>query len=85
LPTEGAAAALEAAAVAGFADIRDGLEHAGLAQERRPLGLKPLGFAWEVEAAGSLLLSFSLPPGAYATSLLREAFALDLGDADESI
>jgi tRNA pseudouridine13 synthase len=56
-----------------------------LAQERRPLGLKPLGFAWEVEAAGSLLLSFSLPPGAYATSLLREAFALDLGDADESI
>jgi len=85
LATRGPVAELEEAAVAGLADIRDGLEHAGLTQERRPLGLKPLDFEWEVEPAGSLLLGFSLPPGAYATSLLREAFALDVGDGDEPI
>lgn len=81
----GRAARLEEAALAELADIRDGLEHAGLGQERRPLGLRPRELAWEVEPAGALLLGFTLPPGAYATSLLREAFALDVGGGDEPI
>lgn len=49
----------------------NGLEHAGLKQERRPLCLMPEDFQWSIEEQ-CLALDFSLPVGAYATSLIRE-------------
>lgn len=48
------------------------LEHAGLAQERRPLCLKPETFSWHWLPDGDLQVAFTLPPGTYATAVLRE-------------
>ena len=52
-------------------DMTEGLEMAGLNQERRALVLMPVGLEWQFEGA-DLLLSFSLRRGSYATALLRE-------------
>lgn len=68
----GAVAELEQAVVAPFGDLREGLEAAGLRQERRALRVRVDGLAWEWPAADVLALRFSLPPGAYATTLLAE-------------
>ena len=67
----GAVAALERAAVADAADLRAGLEAAGLRQERRALRIRVADLAWQWQG-GDLELAFRLPPGAYATVLLRE-------------
>ena len=48
------------------------MEHAGLDQERRSLVASPVDMAWEWPQADQLVLSFSLPAGNYATSLLDE-------------
>ncbi len=69
--------ALESAALAGFELWRDGLEHQGLSQERRPLVLPPQALRWEWSAAGDLVLSFTLPPGTYATTVMRELCELE--------
>ena len=50
----------------------EGLMKAGVEQDRRALRVVPLNLSWEFEAADSLLLSFQLPAGSYATALLRE-------------
>ncbi|BFM11094.1 tRNA pseudouridine(13) synthase TruD [Simiduia litorea] len=55
----------------------DGLEHAGLSQERRALVQTPIDFAWRWEGQ-HLVLEFSLAPGQFATSLLREIADLEL-------
>jgi tRNA pseudouridine13 synthase len=52
--------------------LRAGLERAGLAQERRALRLRPQDMAWFWLHHGSLQLRFSLPPGCYATTVMRE-------------
>lgn len=52
--------------------LRNGLEEAGLKQERRALRLVAEGLAWKWPEQGTLSLSFSLPPGCYATALLQE-------------
>lgn len=52
--------------------LRAGLESAGLEQERRALRLRPTELRWEWLDDTSLQLSFSLPPGAYATVVLAE-------------
>ena len=52
--------------------IAEELEFAGLKQERRALQLRVADLAWSFDAEHSLSLTFSLPPGAYATSVLRE-------------
>jgi tRNA pseudouridine13 synthase len=62
---------LEDAVLAPMAGWRDGLEHVGLKQERRALQLLPEGFQWQLDDR-QLTLSFSLPPGTYATAVLRE-------------
>lgn len=49
----------------------DALEHVGLSQERRALLLKPEGFDCSISGS-TLEVSFSLPPGTYATAVLRE-------------
>jgi tRNA pseudouridine13 synthase len=63
------AAALEATALAPWRAWCDALEHVGLAHERRPVLLRPGSLSVHREAS-ALRLSFTLPPGAFATALL---------------
>ena len=74
LRTVGGARALELQALgdAQALRLREGLERAGLEQERRALRLRPEGLAWEWRAPDVLELGFALPPGTYATSVLAE-------------
>jgi tRNA pseudouridine13 synthase len=51
---------------------KTGLEKAGMEQERRALRLPVRKLQWQWLDAATLQLQFALPPGAYATSLLRE-------------
>lgn len=58
-----------------YAALADGLEHAGLKQERRALVSKPQDLNWQWQQDGdktNLLLNFSLAAGHYATSILKE-------------
>jgi len=74
LRTEGAARVLEETELAdppGPA-LRAGLEAAGLRQERRATRLRPTDMRSEWPAADVLQLTFALPPGAYATTVLAE-------------
>ena len=66
------AQALENSVAARHATLCDGMEHAGLDQERRALVASPQELAWEWPQRDQLVLSFSLPPGTYATSVLEE-------------
>lgn len=65
------ALALELSAIEGEDELCRGLEQAGLQQERRPLRLKVSDLIWQREG-DTLQLDFALPPGGYATSVLRE-------------
>ncbi|ART81992.1 tRNA pseudouridine(13) synthase TruD [Oceanisphaera profunda] len=71
LPSIEAAAELELAALSEQKDLCDGLENQGLKQERRPLLLKPQEMSWQFNG-DRLSLSFWLPAGSYATSVVRE-------------
>lgn len=62
--------------------LRSGLEGTGLKQERRALRLRPQGLAWQWLPEGALELRFSLAPGCYATTVLRELG--DIGDAAQA-
>jgi tRNA pseudouridine13 synthase len=66
------AQALENAVAERHATLRDGMEHAGLDQERRALVASPLDMSWDWPQAHQLVLTFSLPAGNYATSVLNE-------------
>jgi tRNA pseudouridine13 synthase len=69
--SQGEAAELERLVAARFQCWTAGLAANGLRQERRPLRLRPEGL--KAETVGGLMeLTFSLPAGAYATSVLRE-------------
>lgn len=48
------------------------MEHAGLDQERPALGASPLDLSWQWPQADQRVLSFSLPAGNYAASVLNE-------------
>lgn len=74
LRTQDACAALETAVLADHTALalRDGLERAGLEQERRALRLQVQELAWDWRAQDVLRLSFGLPPGSYATVLLAQ-------------
>jgi len=52
--------------------LRQGLEAAGLSQERRSTRLRPGGLRWDWLDRDVLKLVFELPPGTYATTLLAE-------------
>ena len=77
LRSAGRARELEEAALAPYAQVRSGLEAAGLKQERRALRMRVQELAWEWQDA-ALVLRFRLAPGAYATELLAE-----LGDIEK--
>lgn len=72
--------ALEQAALQPYMNIAGELEFAGLTQERRLLVLQPQDLRWEFLADNELSLKFALPPGTYATAVLRElgAYALSV-------
>ena len=74
LRSQGRARALELAALEDeiACRLRQGLEAARLAQERRATRLRPQALQWDWPGDDVLRLSFGLPPGAYATSVLAE-------------
>jgi tRNA pseudouridine13 synthase len=68
----GLTAELETKVLTAFGDWRDGLEHVGLEQERRPLRVRLQDLSWCFSQDGWLELGFFLPAGSFATVLLRE-------------
>jgi tRNA pseudouridine13 synthase len=66
------AQALENGVAERHATLCDGMEHAGLDQERRALVASPVDMSWEWPQADQLVLTFSLSAGTYATSVLNE-------------
>ena len=66
------AQALENGVAEGHATLCDGMEYAGLDQQRRALVARPVDMSWEWPQAHQLVLTFSLPAGSYATSVLKE-------------
>lgn len=66
------AQALENGVAAQHATLCNGMEHAGLDQERRALVASPADMTWEWPQVDQLVLTFSLPAGNYATSVLDE-------------
>jgi tRNA pseudouridine13 synthase len=78
LRTTDEALALEQSVLAEPAalELRTGLEAAGLSQERRATRLCAPELQWQWLDDGNLRLSFTLPPGTYATTLLAELGAI---------
>lgn len=76
LASEDTALALEQAVLAAWTDWCHGLEHVGLSQERRVLRLRPEQLRYDLEGR-DLVLRFALPPGTYATAVLRELCVLE--------
>jgi tRNA pseudouridine13 synthase len=66
------AQALEMSVAELHATLCNGMEHAGLDQERRALVASPAGLSWQWPQADQLVLAFALPAGNYATSVLNE-------------
>lgn len=73
----GAVRELEASIAREYADLAAGLEEAGLRQERRVMRLRPWNPGFTVLEGGDLELTFDLPRGSYATTLLSELAILD--------
>lgn len=71
-PANGAVAALEQAVAGRFPELAAGLGRAGLRQERRALRVMPHELVWQWLDETTVVLSFDLPPGCYATTLLQE-------------
>ncbi len=74
-PAAGELGVLEAHVLSAYAGWREGLEYSGLQQQRRDLVLVPEDMGWEY-LDNNLRLEFVLPPGSYATSVLRELAVL---------
>ena len=71
----------ESRALQPFDAIKNGLERAGLKQERRALQLKPEHFTWQWQDT-QLTLSLRLPTGTFATSVLRELVSVSTPDSN---
>ncbi len=72
LPASGTVLELENSIVGQFAAYAQGLERAGLKQERRALRVIPEGLSMKSAGEGELVIEFTLPKGAFATSVIRE-------------
>lgn len=72
----GAAREVEDRAVAEAAPLCEGLERERLSQDRRALRVNVGALECRIEPEGCMSLRFSLPPGAYATTVLGELFSL---------
>ena len=73
----GPARDIEDRAVAEAAPLRTGLERERLSHDRRALRVNVPGIDCRIEARNRVALAFTLPPGAYATVVLREIFSLE--------
>jgi tRNA pseudouridine13 synthase len=71
-PSQGEARAAEIEALEGCAAWCEGLERAGLDQDRRALRVMARALSFEWLPDGALRLRLTLPSGAYATAVLRE-------------
>ena len=71
---------LEQGVAATMPELRDGLEHAGLKQERRSLRLLVPDLQVQQEAESSWVFAFFLPSGCYATSVMRELVQYTLAE-----
>lgn len=76
LDSSAAVDALEHEIAERFCDLCQGLERAGMKQERRALRLLVTEFDWKLEQ-NSLTLNFFLPSGCYATSVIRECLVVN--------
>ncbi len=64
--------------VAGqYTELSSGLEKLGLEQSFRLLSVEPGNLEWRWGDDSTLHLEFCLPPGSFATALLREVFDLE--------
>ena len=72
LPSVDEAAELEQSIANDYEALTQGLEAAGLDQDRRPTRLTPRDLSWRWLAGDALEVSFGLPPGTYATVVMRE-------------
>ena len=64
--------------VAGqYRAFADSLEKAGMKQERRAMRLLPVNMQWQFDADKSLVVSFELTKGSYATAILRELGSIE--------
>ncbi len=72
LRSSGATRALEEAVCAQWPAVCEGLAQAGLSQQRRALRLVAQGLRWDFVGPADVIIEFALPPGAYATAVLRE-------------
>ncbi len=73
LASVGEALSVEESVLENYSDYREGLEKAGLKQERRALRLPVDDLQWQwLDDGKHLQLNFSLPAGCYATSVLGE-------------
>jgi len=70
--TSDQAQALENGVAERHATLCEGMEYAGLDQERRALVASPAEMSWEWLQADQMVLNFSLSAGTYATSVLNE-------------
>jgi tRNA pseudouridine13 synthase len=68
---EGEAANIESQVIDPYNAVIEGLGKAGLKASRRSLRVLPAKMEWEI-GSKDLVLKFDLPPGAYATSVIRE-------------
>ncbi len=84
LPSAGETRELETEVMSRFPECTAGLEAAGLRQERRVMRLRPTNPDFLSLEGGDLQLSFDLPRGTYATTLLRELATLDEPDPSET-
>jgi len=70
------AARMEQAVIEANQAMVKGLERAGVKTARRSLRLLPKNMQWDLSGI-ALALTFELPPGGYATSVLRELVTTD--------
>ena len=73
----GAARQIEDGVVAQTASLCAGLERERLSQDRRALRLRVRGLDCRIEPQRRMRLAFTLPPGAYATTVLAEIVTLE--------
>jgi tRNA pseudouridine13 synthase len=80
----GVAAEIEGRVMQPFESTVAALERAGVNADRRSLRVRPAGLSWEFDGA-DLVLEFTLPPGAYATAVLRELVSADAASISRDI
>jgi tRNA pseudouridine13 synthase len=79
----GQAADVESSALVPYQDICEALEYAGVSMARRVLAQRPGEFSAQQISSDEVVLRFTLPPGAYATTLLGSQF--DIVDDSQNI